>query len=64
MKLSDISTADLVRELAGREDVETMVVPPALAYLSRYWTYGLEEPVKSVGGTGPATVLVVRGEQG
>lgn len=58
------TTADLVRELEGREGVETMEIPEDLVFeirQNRLMTLGADEELSN--GKGPATILVVRGER-
>jgi hypothetical protein len=58
---STFSTSDLVRELEKREGVEFLQVPPLHVFLSRYWSCGISNSVESVGGTGPARIIIVSG---
>jgi len=64
--LTHVSTSDLVRELAGREEVSKLLVENSLKYNIEQGTTdnnGIGHYETLYIGEGPATILVVRGER-
>ena len=52
MTLSNVSTAELVRELSEREGVERIMVGP-------YQSYEISIGEQSIPGSGPVVILIV-----
>jgi len=63
VKLSDMSTADLARELAGREGVMKLDLPDSEWKFDGKLSHPIERLCAQLDETGPATILIVRGEQ-
>jgi len=61
--LSDVSTADLVLMLAGREGVMKLDLPDSEWKFDGKLSHPIERSCAQLDETGPATILVVRGEQ-